>query len=239
MKTAVGIFSSREDARGALDALLGSGLPADRVTLLSPGSSESKVHSVPVSETEQPGMGKAVGGVVGGVAGATAGMGLGAAAASLLIPGVGPVAALGLLGAALLGAGGAVGGAAAGGALEDSLSKGLPKDEIYLYEDALRKGHSVVVALAEDEEGAERARTILAKQGAESLDAARETWWTGLRAAEEEEYEGPDFAVDESSYRQGFEAAARGDTLADAETSAAFRRGFDRGKVYREGFRRA
>lgn len=239
MKTAVGIFSLREDARRAMEALLTSGFSADRVTLLAPGASEGKVHAVPTSETEQPGMGKAVGGVVGGVAGATAGMGLGAAVASLLVPGVGPVAAVGLLGAALLGAGGAVGGAAAGGALEDSLSKGLPKDEIYLYEDALRKGHSVVVALAEDEEGAEGARAILSKEGAESLDAARETWWTGLRAVEEEEYDGPDFAGDEPSYRKGFEAVVRGDIRAETETSEAFRRGFERGKVYREGFRKA
>jgi hypothetical protein len=239
MKTAVGIFSSREDARRAMEALLQSGFSADRVTLLAPGAPEGKVHSVPTSETEQPGMGKAVGGVVGGVTGAAAGMGLGAAVASLFIPGVGPVAAVGLLGAALLGAGGAVGGAVAGGALEDSLSKGLPKDEIYLYEDALRKGRSVVVALAEDEEGADRARAILLKEGAESLDAAREAWWTGLRTAEEGEYEGPDFAGDETPYRRGFEAGASGDTRPEAEASSAFRRGYERGKAYRESFRRA
>lgn len=239
MKTAVGIFSSREDARRALEGLLKAGFSGDRVTLLAPGAPEERIHSVPTSETEQPGMGRAMGGVVGGVAGAATGMGLGAAVASLLVPGVGPVAAVGLLGAALLGAGGAVGGAAAGGALEDSLSKGLPKDEIYLYEDALRKGRSVVVALAEDEERAEAAREILAGGGAETLDAARDAWWTGLRAAEEEEYEGPDFAGEETSYRRGFEAAAGGDTRPEGETSAAFRRGFERGKVYREGFRKA
>ena len=39
-------------------------------------------------------------------------------------------------------------GAVAGGALEDGLAHGLPKDELYLYEDALRKGHSVVFAFA-------------------------------------------------------------------------------------------
>ncbi|MFN2387604.1 MAG: hypothetical protein ABR576_15210, partial [Thermoanaerobaculia bacterium] len=105
METVVGIFSSREPAERAFQSLRASGIPSDRLTLLTPGSSEGQIHAVPTTETEQPGMGKAVGGVVGGVFGATTGLGLAEAAASLLIPGVGPVAAIGLAAAALLGAG--------------------------------------------------------------------------------------------------------------------------------------
>ena len=58
----------------------------------------------------------------------------------MLIPGVGPVIAGGIIGAAILGVGGAATGAAAGAALERELADGLPHDELYLYEDALRKG---------------------------------------------------------------------------------------------------
>jgi hypothetical protein len=197
-------------------------------------------------------MGKAVGGVVGGVFGATTGMGLGALAASLLVPGFGAVAAAELLGAALLGAGGVAGGAAAGGALEEKLSRGLPKDELYLYEHALHSGHSVVFALVEDEDAAESVRTALAAGGAESLDAARESFWVGIREAERADYEsaGGDFSEAEPAYRQGFEAAMRPKFRGRSFDEAAkdlrdlypeyygvedFRRGFERGLRHRRG----
>jgi hypothetical protein len=193
-----------------------------------------------------------VGGVVGGVFGATTGAGLGALAASLLVPGFGAVAAAELLGAALLGAGGVAGGAAAGGALEEKLSRGLPKDELYLYEHALHSGHSVVFALVPDEDAAERARTALAAEGAESLDAARESFWVGIREAERADYEsaGADFSAAEPAYRQGFEAAMRprfrGRSFDEATKDLRdlypeyygvedFRRGYERGLRHQRG----
>lgn len=151
---------------------------------------------------------------------------------------MGPVVATGVLAMTLFGAGGAVGGAIAGGHLEEKLSHGLPKDELYLYEDALRRGHSVVFALAEEKE-AEAARSALAAEGAESLDAARESWWVGIRDAD-----GADFAAAEPGYRQGFEAAMRprfrGPTFDEASKDlrdlypeyyglAEFKRGYERG----------
>ena len=211
MESVVGIFRSSENARRAAENIAKAGLPTERLSVLTPRSSEAEIHSaVATSETEQPGMGKAVGGVVGGVVGATTGMGLGALAASVLVPGFGALAAAELLGAALLGAGGIAGGAAAGGALDEKLSRGLPKDELYLYEDALRRGHSVVFALV-DEDQAERTRAALDAEGAESLDAARESWWVGIRDAERSDYErdGARFADAEPTYRRGFEAAMR------------------------------
>jgi hypothetical protein len=208
----VGIFRSAEDARGAAEALSKMGVPRDHVSVLTPRSTEAQVHSgVPTTEAEQPGMGKAVGGVVGGVFGATAGMGLGALAASLLVPGFGALAAAELLGAAVLGAGGVAGGVVAGKALDEKLTHGLPKDELYLYEHALHSGHSLVVALAEDDGEADRVREALASHNAESLDAAAESWWVGIREAEKADYEreGGDFAAAEPAYRTGFEAAMR------------------------------
>ena len=61
--------------------------------------------------------------------------------------------ALGALGALLFG----LGGAAVGAALDRNLREGLPKDELYVYEDALRRGKTVVIALGENEEEAARA----------------------------------------------------------------------------------
>ena len=70
--------------------------------------------------------------------------------ASLFVPGVGPVIALGLAYTALSSIVGAAVGAAAGETLEQSFDTGLPQDELFVYEDALRKGRIVIIVLAED-----------------------------------------------------------------------------------------
>jgi hypothetical protein len=249
MSTAAGIFNSSAEAERAVEGLRAAGFGEESISILTPGTSPQQLDDVPTTETEQPGMGTAVGGAVGGALGVAGGLHLGAAAASLLVPGVGPVLAAGLIGAALLGAGGAATGAFAGGALEDSMAKGLPHDELFVYEDALRRGRTVVLVVADDEEQADRAREALVRAGAESIDAARESWWVGLRDAEEAEYtvDGGDFNVDESAYRRGFEASlhpqGRGRSYdEDAERlrecygaecdESAFRRGYERGRRY-------
>jgi hypothetical protein len=248
MKTVTGIFKKREDAERALAQLRALGVSDDRLNFLAPGASQAEVDDVPTTETEQPGMGSALGGVVGGALGVAGGLHLGAAAASLFIPGVGPIFAAGVLGAALLGAGGAAAGAAAGGAMEDTVAGGLPADEVYVYEDALRQGRTVVVAVVDDEQE-DASRVALTQAGAESIDAAREEWWVGLRDAEEASYtgEGRDFKSIEPVYRRGFEASlhpsARGKSYdedaarlrecfgADCEDEP-FRRGYERGRSY-------
>jgi hypothetical protein len=163
-----------------------------------------EIQTVPTDATEQPGMGTAMGALLGGGVGITGGSVLMA-----LIPGVGPITALGLLGAAILGAAGATVGAVTGGTIEKASYEGLPEDEIFLYEDALRKGRSVLIALADDEPSAASARDILKQAGAESVDAAREQWWTGLRSSEETRYakSGRSFTEDEEFFRLGFQAA--------------------------------
>jgi hypothetical protein len=119
-----------------------------------------------------------------GVAG---GAGLVPGIASLLVPGVGPVLGIGILAGTLLGAIGAVGGAAVGATLESEVFKGLPEEELFVYEDAMRKGRTVVVVMAEDDE-ANAVRGALELAGAESVDRAREMWWLGLRDVEKEGY---------------------------------------------------
>jgi hypothetical protein len=256
MRTVAGIFNSYVDASRAAENLRSLGLSEERISLLAPGTTQEQLEeAVPTTETEQPGMGKAVGGTVGGALGVAGGMHIGAAAASLLVPGVGPVLAAGILGAALLGAGGAAAGIATGGAVEDALAEGLPHDELYVYEDALRRGRSVVFAVGEDDEQGQAAQQILAQAGAESLDAARDSWWVGLRDAEEEEYtgeEGQDFKTAEPLYRRGFEASlhpkARGvaydealenlrQRYGDDCASEPFRCGYDRGQAYQQKMR--
>ena len=50
------------------------------------------------------------------------------------------------------------------------------------------QGRTVMIALADEGDQAEAARQILQRNGAESIDAAREQWWVGLRNAEKEHY---------------------------------------------------
>lgn len=203
MKTITGTFAGRADAERAVAVAHNAGVPSSRITLLTPGA-QSHLESVPMIAAEQPGMGKAVGGFMGAAAALSGG---GALAA--MLPGVGPVTALGWLGIGILTAAGAGVGAVAGDKIESAMTDGLPEDEIFLYEDALRKGRSVVVALAESDEDARQLRQLLETEGAEAIDAAREAWWIGLRGAEQEHYSQSErtFSDDEKFYRMGFEAA--------------------------------
>ena len=207
MEAITGVFQTKDQAEQALREMHAAGIPSDRITLLAPGTSdqiEKEVQTVPVDTSEQPGMGKAFGALMGGGVGLTGG-----ALLVALVPGVGPVTALGMLGAAIMGAAGAAVGAEVGGKAEDKMSRGLPEDEIFVYEDALRQGKSVVVGIPADEKEAEKLREILGAKGAESVDAARDQWWIGLRSAEESHYagSGKSFGEGEKFYRMGFEAA--------------------------------
>lgn len=252
METVTGIFNSRADAQRAVKQLQIAAIANDRIAFLTPDTPGKGVETdLPVSDTEQSGMGKAMGGAVGGALGTASGAGLGAGVASLLVPGVGPVLAAGLVGAAILGIGGATSGMAAGAALERSLADGVPHDELYLYEDALRNGRSVVIAFAKNEEAETQARAVFREAGAQSIDAARNDWWLGLRDTEAQTYEatGRKFSEDEADYRRGFEAAQhaklRGrsyDEAApelivfyhEARSNAAFRRGYERGFAHNQ-----
>jgi hypothetical protein len=243
MESIVGIFRMRTDAVSAAQGLESLGFEGKNIIVLYPDHGKTDVEAIPSEDAEQPGIGKAI----GGVAGAAAGLNIGAAIGSLLIPGVGPVLAISL-GAAAVGIGGAVAGAAAGGALEEVWTKGVPKDEVFFYEDALRQGRTVLVALSEDDQQLESGREVIEKSGAESLDAAREKWWIGVQDAEEAVYTKPADSRGDV-FRRGFEAAlepeTRGQSLDHVKghlqkrhphdvDNASFRQGFERGRQYYE-----
>src|SRR5665213_2695461 len=178
MIAVVGVFESRAEAEQSAAAIHALGVSRKHVSILAPQSTtrdlEQELASVPQTQGEQPGMVKTMGAVTGGALG----MGLGEVVASLLVPGVGPVLAIGIAGGALLGA---LSGGAAGGAIENSVFSGIPEEELFVYEDALRRGRTVIVAMAEDEDQAQKVRGAFERAGAESIDRAREMWWVGLR----------------------------------------------------------
>lgn len=205
MRAVTGVFPSKADAIKAVEKLRALNIAADKITLLTPGDERKEASLVSTEAAEAPGIGKALGAVVGAAGGLSGGSMLVAA----MVPGIGMVTAAGMLGVAILGAAGAAVGAAAGASLDNNASEGLPEDEIFVYEDALRKGRSVVIAFAENSSAAEPIREALKLAGAEAIDDARHKWWIGLRSAEQEHYSvsGGNFSEDEKFYRLGFEDA--------------------------------
>ena len=257
MEAISGVFRSREDGEKAVNELRKAGLPDNRIGFITPGNDgEELERGLPVTDTEQPGMGRAMGAAVGGAMGAAGGATLGLAAATLAVPGVGPVIAFGMVGAALLGIVGATAGSAVGDTIEAELGEGVPHEDIFLYEDALRHGHSVVIAYTETDDQVDKAEAVLDRAGAMDLDELRERWWGELRDGERAHYhgEGRDFDHDEERYRRGFEAAhqprRRGKAYTDVEQDlktahddneldSAFRAGYERGQTHQSKYSEA
>jgi hypothetical protein len=234
-----GVFSSRDEAQRALTALGSIGVPDTKTSLLTPGDMSQQVEWVRFDAAESAGAGRGQPGLT-----------------SAFLPGVGRVTGAGALAIAILRAAGARIDAAAGESPKDALVEALPEDEIFLYEDALRDGRSVVIALAEDSIAAEPIRESLVKQGGEASDARRQQWWMGLRDNEREHYSasGRNFTQDEKFYRLGFEAALHARTRCmefdqvsaemdsrledlerqypEADIEEPFTRGYRRGREY-------
>lgn len=247
MPAVAGVFKSRSDAERSVAELRTMGVPNDRINLLTPEATAKELAAVPTSEGEQPGMVKTLGAVAGGALG----LGVGEMIATMILPGVGFVLALGLAGGALLGA---IGGGTIAGAAEDKVFGALPEEELPVYEDALRRGRTVVLATV-DEAIAEAARGVFDHTGAESVDRAREMWWLGLRDVEKEHYQsvGKNFDRDEPYLRAGFQAALlygnRDKSYDEARTDLSsrypqmydrepFRHGYERGLAYRRAMQK-
>jgi hypothetical protein len=185
MEVVTGVFESRADAEEAVHELRNLGIATEKIGLITPDSRPDGIErGVPISDTEEPGMGRAMGAAVGGAMGAAGGATLGLAVATLAVPGVGPVLAFGMIGAAVVAAFGAAAGSAVGDSVEEELGEGVPHEDVYVYEDALRHGRSVIVAYATDDQ-ADRAREIIKSCGAEDVDQLRE------RAGADDRVEGP------------------------------------------------
>ena len=182
MQAVTGVFKSQDQADNAVKQLRSLGIADKRIGIVRPGTAPERLEAgVPVTDTEEPGMGRAMGAAVGGAMGAAGGATAGLAVASLVIPGIGPLLAFGMVGAALLGTVGAAAGSAVGDTVEEELGEGIPHEDVYLYEDALRHGHTVLIAYADEGDQADNAAEAMRDAGAEDLDALRENWWQEVR----------------------------------------------------------
>lgn len=250
MQVVTGVFKSENNAETAVNQLRSLGIPDKRIGIVRPGTRPERLEAgVPVTDTEEPGMGRAMGATVGGAMGAAGGATAGLAVASLIVPGIGPLLAFGMVGAGLLGIVGAAAGSAIGDTVEEELGEGIPHEDVYLYEDALRHGRSIVIAYV-DEDQSSNAAKVIHDAGAEDLDVMRENWWQELREGERAHYtrDSRDFDRDEPSYRRGYEAAlhprrrdkAYSDVEDELRTAYAntvldmpFQSGYERGSSHR------
>ncbi|MFZ0808692.1 MAG: STAS domain-containing protein [Candidatus Sulfotelmatobacter sp.] len=158
MDTAVGVFSSRDRAEEAVKELLQQGVPEKSIVFLTRSESEAK------------NIGKEFGAFVGGFAGGAAGMSAGVVAATLLLPGIGTVFALGFGAAALLGLAGAGAGASVGGAVaQDGAANPTPdekcSEDAAFFREVLKEGRSLIVVRSESPEIATSACAVLDRLG--------------------------------------------------------------------------
>ena len=159
METAIGVFASRDHAEEAAKELLELGLPEDSIVFLTRSEADAKTVA------------KQLGTYVGGFAGGAAGMSAGVIAATLLVPGVGPVFALGFGAAALLGLTGAGAGRAIGSQIprDSDVPKPTPdekcSEDVAFFREVLKEGRSLIVVRTESQPLASSACGVLDRLG--------------------------------------------------------------------------
>jgi uncharacterized protein (TIGR02271 family) len=153
-RTAVGYFRDRASADRAYEDLVGHGFDRDDISILGRGREGGK--GLADDDHVSAGEGAAVGGIAGLLIGA----------AAMLIPGIGPIVAIGPITAALTGAiTGGVTGAVVGGIAGALIDAGVPEEDARYYDERFRQGGYLVTVHAD---GRERdARDVMARLGAD------------------------------------------------------------------------
>ena len=159
METAIGVFASRDHAEGAVKELRERGVPEESIVFLTRSESDAK------------NIAKEFGAYVGGFVGGAAGMTTGVVAASLLLPGIGTVFALGFGAAALLGVAGAGAGAAASSAAVHDPAAPHPTsaeksaEDVAFFREVLKEGRSLIVVRTDSKELSTSACAVLDRLG--------------------------------------------------------------------------
>src|SRR5260221_11482341 len=98
METVVGVFNSQDEAARAAAHLRSTGF--EDINLLMPGAGDAQIKAITTPASEQPGMGKAMGGGVGAAPGIPRRLELGTLDAARIVAAVAPVFPVGLAAAA-------------------------------------------------------------------------------------------------------------------------------------------
>ena len=169
-KTVVGFFDSYEPARRALDQLASEGFDRNQISLIT--NRQTYRGSEPVSEASSEPAGAAVGAATGAVVGGSIGF------IASMIPGVGPVLAIGRALATLFGAGV---GAVAGGIIGILVEMGVPEADARMYEEGVRRGGTLLMLRADDSASAGRAAQIMNQNGAQDIKRRSADWQSGAQ----------------------------------------------------------
>ena len=140
LNTLVAVFDDRVQAENAVDALDQAGFPSDAIGFAIRGEDVTRGGMITDAVGAKDAKGAAVGAVSGGVLGGVLG-----AAASLLIPGVGPVVAAGIL---TMTFGGAVAGTAIGGIFGALTGLEISEAEARFLETEFQSGKAIVAVKA-------------------------------------------------------------------------------------------
>src|SRR6266702_4383565 len=139
--TVVGVFELRSEADAAIYELQRAGFRDEQIGFIVRNEDTGAATTVEDGNTTEAAPGAAVGAVSGGIIGGVIG-----AAAALLIPGIGPAIAGGILVTVL---GGAAIGAAAGGIVGTRVGMGVPEEEAHYYSGEFHSGRTLVTVRAD------------------------------------------------------------------------------------------
>ena len=153
--TVVGVFERRSEADAAIYELQRAGFRDDQIGFIVRNEDTGAATTVEDGDTSEGAPGAAVGAVSGGIIGGVIG-----AAVALLIPGIGPAIAGGILVTVL---GGAAIGAAAGGIVGALVGMGVPEEEAHYYAGEFHSGRTLVTVKAEGRQ--QEAINILHRNG--------------------------------------------------------------------------
>ncbi len=157
-----GIYSSSIDAECGAADLISAGFAASVISVLL--SDVQGTHGTKAPEGASAGA--TAGGLLGGALGILAGVG------ALLVPGIGPMVAVGplLTGLADFGAGGAV-----GGLMGAFVGLGIPEYEAKRYEGGVKDGGTLLSVHCDSPGQVKRATQVLNSSGAEHVAASTES----------------------------------------------------------------
>jgi uncharacterized protein (TIGR02271 family) len=188
-KTVVGLMDTSQEAESVVRDLMNRcGCSRSDIGLVARGSqgevsrgagaTGDRGDEVASGALKGAGAGAAIGGILGLVAGA----------ASLAIPGVGPIIAAGPIASALAGAGI---GAAAGGLLGGLTNLGVPEEEAHYYAEGVRRGGTLITASVESDQAANCAAQVMREHGAVDIEQRAAHWkekgWSGKLSEEQEQ----------------------------------------------------
>ena len=169
-RTAVGYFHDRPAADAAYEELLRRGFSRDDISVMARGA-EGGPGLADSGEHVTPGQGAALGGLTGLLVGT----------AAMLIPGIGPLVAVGPIVAALTGAvTGGVTGALVGGVAGALVDAGVHEDEARYYDERFREG-GVLLTVRTDDMRHNEVRAALERHGGDVRGGAGAAGAEGTR----------------------------------------------------------